>query len=89
VDADKWSDFYDRTKRENGMKPAMADLASGFVRELKSRARRAPRYREAEDILQEVDEMWREVAADHRELSPDGFKRYVQKISDDLGDLFE
>lgn len=89
MDADKWSDFYERTKRSDGLKPAMADLMNGFVRELKSRAQRATRWTEPEEVMEEVDEMWREVASDHQELSPEGFQRYIKKVSDDLGDLFD
>jgi len=89
VDADKWSDFYDRTKESDGLESAMNDLANGFVRELKSRAERAPRGKGPREVLQEVDEMWRSVAENHEELSPEGFQRLLVEASEELAEFLD
>lgn len=89
MDADKWSDFYERTKEDDGMKSAMTDLLGGFLRELKSRMEQASGATLPEDVVQEVDEMWRDVASRHRELSPDGLKRFMQQRSPELAELLE
>jgi len=89
MDADKWSDLYDRTKEEDGMKSAMVDLLGGFLRELQSRMEQASGATLPKDVVQEVDEMWREVASRHRELSPDGLKRFIQQKSPDLAEMID
>jgi len=89
MDADKWCDFYDRTKEDDGMKSAMVDLMGGFLRELKSRMEQASGATLPEEVVQEVDEMWREVASRHRELSPDGLKRFLHKKSPELAEMID
>jgi len=86
MDAEKWSDFYERTKNDDGMKSAMADLLGGFLRELKSRMEQATGSTLPGEVIREVDEMWREVAEDHRELSPEGLKRFLQQRSPELAE---
>jgi len=89
MDAEKWSDFYARTKKSDGLRPAMSDLVDGFVRELRSRFARASRFEDPEEIMTEVNQMWRAVAEDHEELSAEGFERYINEVSDDFAELLD
>lgn len=89
MDADKWDDFYERTKESDGMKSAMTDLANGFLRELKSRMEQAGPLDTPREIAQEVDEMWRDVADRHQELDPEGLSQLAKKMDPEVGELFE
>jgi len=90
MDADKWDDYYQRTKEKDGMKEAMADLVNGMIRELKSRMERANRWDDPSEIAEDVDDMYREVASRHRELAEDGFVRFIEETAPpELVGLFE
>lgn len=88
MDAEKWSDYYERSKKSDGLKEAMSSLANGFIRELKSRMEQARRP-DPEPIFQEVNQMWKDVASRHEELSPRGLVRLIREAAPELADAFE
>lgn len=88
MDADKWGDYYDRTKKEDGEKSAMVDLVNGMLRELKSRMEQAKPWDQPSDIAENVNDLYREVASSRPELRKEGFADLVQKHNPEIGALF-
>lgn len=90
MDADKWDDYYRRTKDKDGTEEAMSGLVSGMLRELKSRMERKKPWEDPSEVAEDVDDIYREVASRHRELSEDGFVRFIEETAPpEITQLFE
>lgn len=78
MDAEKWGNAYDRTLNSDGEDEALEMLHKGMIREMESRAHQAGRGTEPPDVIEEVDELYRDVARGRDSLNEEGFINFVQ-----------
>lgn len=82
---EQWSNIY-RREKEKDENAALKTLLLGMLREVEARGRR---YLTGSAAFADVDAIWREVATQHKELKPDGFRLFMTDRFPESEMLFE